>query len=301
MTDELAPVPVAPRRLAFLGTPEAAVAPLRALVDGGFDVALVVTRADKRRGRGGALSPSPVKAAALELGLPVSHRVADVLEVGAELGVVVAYGALIRRPVLERLAMINVHFSLLPRWRGAAPLGRALLAGDAVPGVCIMQLEEPLDGGRVFARHVVPVDERDTLDSLRTRLVAAGSGLLVATLRAGLRDPEPQDGEVTYAAKLEAADRRLDWSRPAIELDRVVRVGGAHTTLRGKRLLVLAAEPVDEVGEAAADPGTLTGAVVATGAGHLRLLTVQPEGRAAMAADAWARGARLTAGERLGA
>ncbi|MFM7082969.1 MAG: methionyl-tRNA formyltransferase, partial [Actinomycetota bacterium] len=130
------------RRIVYLGTPEMAVAPLRALVDAGVEVALVVTRADKRRGRGSALSPSPVKALALELGLPVSHELDDATKVGAALGVVVAYGRIIPLRVLSQLPMINVHFSLLPRWRGAAPVERALLAGDDETGICIMRVEE---------------------------------------------------------------------------------------------------------------------------------------------------------------
>src|SRR6476659_8865028 len=151
----LAPIPVWPRRLVYLGTPATAVPPLQALVTSGWDVALVVTGADTRRGRGSATSPSPVKAAALELGLPVAHRVEEVLDAGADLGVVVAFGRLIRRPVLERLGFVNLHFSLLPRWRGAAPVERARLAGDAETGVCLMQLEEGLDTGPVFAHRRV--------------------------------------------------------------------------------------------------------------------------------------------------
>ncbi|MDQ4131986.1 MAG: methionyl-tRNA formyltransferase, partial [Actinomycetota bacterium] len=129
-------------RLVFLGTPEVAVGPLRALVADGHDVALVVSRPDRKRGRGGALVPSPVKAAALELGLPVTDRVDDVIDVGAELGVLVAYGRLVRPHVLARVPMVNLHFSLLPRWRGAAPVERAILAGDRETGVCLMALDE---------------------------------------------------------------------------------------------------------------------------------------------------------------
>ena len=142
-------------KLVFLGTPDMAVPPLRALVDAGHEVVLVVTRADKRRGRGGATTPSPVKAAALELGLTVTHQVDDVLgaaEQGAELGVVVAFGQIIKPHVLAALPMINLHFSLLPRWRGAAPVERAMLAGDDLTGVCVMRVEEGLDTGGVYAR-----------------------------------------------------------------------------------------------------------------------------------------------------
>ena len=182
MAVALAPVPAHPRRFVYLGTPAVAVAPLFAMIDAGHQVTLVVTGADKRRGRGSATSPSPVKAAALELGLPVSHRVDDVLSAGADLGVVVAFGRLIRPHVLERVPMVNLHFSLLPRWRGAAPVERALLAGDDVTGVALMQLEEGLDTGPVFASAEVPIAERATLSDLRGELVGVGTGLLLDRL-----------------------------------------------------------------------------------------------------------------------
>jgi methionyl-tRNA formyltransferase len=303
----LAPIPVRPQRLVYLGSPAMAVPPLQALVTSGWDVALVVTGADTRRGRGSATSPSPVKAAALELGLPVAQRVEDVLEAGADLGVVVAYGRLIRRPVLERLGFVNLHFSLLPRWRGAAPVERALLAGDAETGVCLMQVEEGLDTGPVFSHRRVPIDSRVTADALRRQLVEVGSELLCTTLDTGLHDPTPQEGEVTYAAKLTPADLEIDWGATADAIDRVVRVGGAWTMWRGRRLKVLDAEPVDAVGADETDradgpaPGALIGDEAATGSGRLRLLTVQPEGKPAMAAAAWRHGAHPRPADRLGA
>lgn len=302
----LAPVPAGPpRRLVYLGTPDVAVPPLRALVAAGFDVALVVTRIDKRRGRGSELLPSPVKAAALELGLPVAHRVDEALTVGADLGVVVAFGQLVKRPVLERLAFVNLHFSLLPRWRGAAPVERALLAGDAETGVCLMLLEEGLDTGPVFARVVEPVRPDDTLASLRGRLVDIGTGLLVEQLRAGLGHPDEQRGEPTHAAKIDPAELAVDWGRDAVDLERLVRLGGAWTTFRGRRLKVVAAavEPDTPVSHPGA-PGTLvatpSGPVVATGSGILRLVMVQPEGKGPQAAGAWRNGARPVEGEVLG-
>ena len=270
--------------------------PLRGLVEAGFDVALVVSGADRRRGRGSSLSPSPVKAAALELGLPVTDRVDDVLEVGAGLGVVVAYGRLVRPHVLAAVPMVNLHFSLLPRWRGAAPVERAVLAGDEETGVCLMQLEEGLDTGPVYGCERVAVGPEDTLDELRSRLVAVGTDLLLRSLREGLGTPVPQEGEVTYAAKLDPAELRLDWSRPAVELHRVVRLGRAWTTFRGARLRVLRAR----VAGGGGTPGELTGTVVATGEGGLELVEVQPEGRRPMAASAWLAGARPGPGERLG-
>jgi methionyl-tRNA formyltransferase len=272
----LAPVPAQPRRLVFLGTPAIAVPPLRALVAAGFDVALVVTRADKRRGRRAEPSPSPVKAAAVELGLPVAHRVDDALGADADLGVVVAYGALIKPPVLAELPMVNLHFSLLPRWRGAAPVERAILAGDTETGVCVMQIEEGLDTGPVYACERVPIGPTTTADELRTTLVDVGTPLLVETLGHGLTTATPQVGEPVYAAKVEPHDLELDWSRPPEELARVVRVGGAWTTFRGKRLKVLAATSTD---------------------GGLRLDVVQPEGKAPMTAAAWRNGAHPAPGE----
>jgi methionyl-tRNA formyltransferase len=285
-------------RLVYLGTPEMAVPPLRALVAAGHDVALVVTSADRRRGRGSATSPSPVKATALELGLPVSHDVDDVLDVGAELGVVVAFGRLIKPHVLAALPMINVHFSLLPRWRGAAPVERALLAGDEVTGVCVMAVDETLDTGAVYACREVPIRRDATATELRAELVGVATELLVELLDGSLPEPVPQVGEPTYAHKIDPAELQLDWRQPAEQLDRWVRVGGAWTTFRGKRLKVQAADVLATAGE----PGVLAGdaATVGTGAGSLRLVTVQPEGRAPMAWREFANGAHPAAGERLG-
>ena len=154
-------------RLVFLGTPEMAVPPLRALVEAGHDVVGVVTRADTRRGRGGAHSPSPVKAAAEALGIPVGHDPDDVLDAvaaGAELGVVVAYGRIIKPHLLDAIPMVNLHFSLLPRWRGAAPVERAILAGDPETGVGVMRVEEGLDTGGIYAEARVPIAPDTTAD-----------------------------------------------------------------------------------------------------------------------------------------
>ncbi|WCO65142.1 methionyl-tRNA formyltransferase [Iamia majanohamensis] len=292
-----------PRRVAFLGTPDAAVPSLRALAASELEVALVVSRPDRRRGRGGATSPSPVKAAALELGLPVTDQVDEVVGAGVDLGVVVAYGRILRADLLDAVPMVNVHFSLLPRWRGAAPVERALLAGDARTGVCVMEVVEALDEGGVHARAEVPIGPEATAAGLRAELAELGAELLVRTLTSGLGTPEPQEGEATYAAKITPDDLHLDWTRPAPELDRVVRVGGAWTTFRDARLRVWAATPTE--GDATAGgPGAVAvvdGAVVAaTGAGALVLDEVQPEGRARQAARDWANGARLAPDDRLG-
>ncbi len=258
-------------RLVYLGTPAVAVPPLESLVAAGHDVVLVVTGIDKRRGRGSDTSPSPVKAAAGRLGLPVSHDIDDLIEARADLGVVVAFGKIIKPHVLAALPMVNLHFSLLPRWRGAAPVERALLEGDSVTGVCVMAVEEGLDTGGVYARVEVPIGDSTTADELRVELVEVGCRLLVDTLQRGLGVAERQVGVPTYAAKIHPSELRIDWSRPAIEIHRLIRVGGAWTTFRDARFKIHAAELVD-------------GQVVPT--------VVQPEGKPTMAYDAWRNGAR---------
>jgi methionyl-tRNA formyltransferase len=288
-------------RLAYLGTPSAAVPPLRALVEAGHDVALVVSRADARRGRGGAIAPSPVKAAALDLGLAVTDRVDDLLDLDPlpALGVVVAFGRIIRPHVLAAVSMVNVHFSLLPRWRGAAPVERAILAGDARTGVCLMDVEEGLDTGGVYRRVEVDIGPDESADELRARLVTIGTEQLVDALASGLGEPVPQEGEATYAAKIEPAELELAFGAPAAVLHRVVRVGGAWTTVRGKRLKVWRARPV-AARELA--PGQMDSTVVGCADGTaLELVEVQPEGRGRQPAADWARGLRLRPDERLGA
>jgi methionyl-tRNA formyltransferase len=269
-----------------------AVPPLEALVAAGFDVVRVVTRVDKRRGRGSDLMPSPVKAAAERLGIPVVHTVDESLTVGADLGVLVAFGQLVKPHALEALPMVNLHFSLLPRWRGAAPVERALLEGDLVTGVCLMQLEAGLDTGPVHAIVEVPIVPRATGDSLRAELVRVGTELLVDRLRAGLGSPVPQEGEPTYAAKIGPDDLRLDWSAPARQRDRQVRLGGAWTMFRDKRFKVHEVELLDPDAAGADIVDAATGVV-----GGLRLVTVQPEGKAPMPYRDFANGARPAAGE----
>ena len=272
-------------RLAYFGTPAMAVPPLQALVAAGHEVALVVTRVDKRRGRGGDLSPSPVKAAALELGIPVSHEVDDVLGHGIELGVVVAFGQLIKPHVLAEVPMVNLHFSLLPRWRGAAPVERALLAGDTETGVCLMRLEEGLDTGPVYDTVRVAIGTRTTAAELRDELVRVGTDQLVRCLAGPLGQPASQQGEPVYAAKIRPDELRIDWTRSAAEIDRLVRLGGAWTTFRGKRVKVVAAEP--DGGDTEQLPPTA----------GLRLLMVQPEGKGPMSFADFVRGARPVVGE----
>jgi methionyl-tRNA formyltransferase len=185
--------------------------------------------------------------------------------------------------------MVNLHFSLLPRWRGAAPVERALLAGDAVTGVCVMEVAVGLDTGDVYAREEVAIEPSDTLETLRGRLVHVGTRLLVDELTTGLGTPAPQEGEAVYAAKIDPGELRIDWTRPAAEIDRLVRLGGAWTTLAGRRLRIVTALAQAD-GPA---PGLLVAGVAGTAAGGLRLVTVQPEGRAAMPWASFANGARL--------
>ena len=292
----LARPPARPKRLAYLGTPDVAVEPLKALVRAGFEIPIVISGSDKRRGRGGDLSPSPEKAAALELGLSVSDQLDDVLTAGVDLAVVVAYGRIIPAAILEVVPMINIHFSLLPKWRGAAPVERALLAGDAETGVCLMDIGIELDTGDVYARTVTSIAADDTLATLRARLISLGSELLVETLSTDLPIPVPQSGEISYAKKISVAELEIDWTMPASTIERFVRLGGAWTTFRGTRLKVHEVALCAAVGA----PGTIDGLIVGCGEGALELVVVQPEGKARQDAAAWRNGARPSSDDRLG-
>ena len=307
-----APVPTRPRRLAYLGNPAIAVAPLLALHEAsdrlGMEVVVVVTAEDRRRSRRGQPTPIPVGAAAADLGLPVVHDLDAAVASGADLGVVVAYGRIIPVSVLDSLPMLNLHFSLLPRWRGAAPVERALLAGDAETGVCLMDVVEELDAGAVRGRVVTPVGPDESADELRKRLAGLGSTLLVDALAAGISEGEPQMGEPTWAHKIGREDLRMDWSRSSDELHRVVRVGGAYTTFQGEPFKVWQVTPCG-LPDAGAVVGELVGDVVAVGSGcgsasgeggGLRLVEVQPANRPRMSFDAWAAGARPITGQVLG-
>ena len=291
-------------RIIYFGTPEIAVAPLRALVDAGCNVELVVTRPDVRRGRGNQTSACPVKVAAQELGLKISQSASDAVAlVGSSndlLGVVVAYGELISMNVLSVVPMINVHFSLLPRWRGAAPVERAILAGDKTTGVCIMRVVESLDQGEVFSRVEMPILSTDTLNSLRQKLLDASLPLLVNAVKNGLGDGVAQIGEALYAKKISNSELQIDWSNPAIQIDRLIRVGGAYTHFGGKRLKIVKARIVPE-----SMTNALHGAIkvvsrheceVATSEGAISLTEVQPEGKSVMKVDGWLNGARIKSG-----
>ena len=275
---------------------------LRALVGEGHEVVLVVTSPDRRRGRREEPSPTPVKRVAGELGIAVTETLEDVVGSGAELGVVVAFGRIVPPGVLERVPMVNVHYSLLPRWRGAAPVERAIIAGDATTGVCVMALERGLDTGPVYARSEVAIGDDETAGELRGRLGAVGTALLLEVLERpeGLPVPTPQSGEASYAAKLTRDELRLDFTRSAVECHRVVRVGRAWTTFRGRRLIVVAARPSADHPASGAPPGLLEGSAVMTGAGALELVEMQTEGRGPLPFAAWRAGARPRPGELLG-
>lgn len=305
MTQVLAPLPKGPvRRVAFLGTPDMAVPVLRALIGAGIEVVHVITRADKRRARGNDLHPSPVKAVAIELGLKVSHTAHDLIDVHQQkpfdLAVVVAYGALIKVPVLQVVPMLNLHVSLLPRWRGAAPIERALLSGDEQTGVCLMQVEEGLDTGAVLGRSTMAITASTTADDIRSTLMEAGTQLLLDQLRDGLREPVAQQGESTYAKKIEPAELCIDWSESAEHISRLIRLGGAWSLFRGKRLKIHEAIVVESASDA---PGAVridkATVHIATSRGSLDVRVVQPEGKPRMDITSWINGTRPTTGEKL--
>ncbi|MBY3552219.1 methionyl-tRNA formyltransferase [Modestobacter lapidis] len=308
-------------RLLFAGTPAPAVVALEALLASEHEVVAVLTRPDSRSGRGRKTSRSPVAERADAAGIPLlqprSPRDPDFLEQLAALDVdcapVVAYGALVPPAALgvPRHGWINLHFSLLPAWRGAAPVQHAIMAGDEVTGAATFRLEAGLDTGPVYGVVTEPIGRTDTAGDLLDRLAVSGARLLVATLDgvgAGTLVPEPQPAEgVSLAPRIETADARVDWSLPAHVVDRRVRgvtpAPGAWTTWRGDRLRLGPVRP--EAGAPELAPGELAvgpdGVFVGTGRGGVRLGQVQPAGKRMLGAADWARGARPAPGERLGA
>jgi methionyl-tRNA formyltransferase len=302
-------------KLAFLGTSEFAVPALRALVDAGHDVIAVYTRAPKPAGRGQQERRTPVHDLALALGLPVrtpgslrSEEEAQAFKaLDLDAAVVVAYGHILPKSFLDApvLGCINIHGSLLPRWRGAAPIHRAILAGDAETGVTIMRMDEGLDTGPMLLAESTPISAADTAESVHDRLAELGARLIVSTLDGLLArtlEPVPQSEEgVTYANKLGKEEGALDWRRPAAELERKVRAfhpwPGTWFEVQAERIKVLAAG----LALAGGAPGTLSVArdgfpVVACGIGGLRLLKLQRAGKSAQSADAFLRGFALPAG-----
>jgi methionyl-tRNA formyltransferase len=279
------------RPLVFLGTPAAAATILSELIRNGFEIVHVVTRADARRGRGSSMTPSPVKQVAIDNAIEVSHDMTWLQEHSDRdlLGVVVAYGKIIPATVLLHTPMVNVHFSLLPRWRGAAPVERAILAGDIRTGVCIMNVEESLDTGDVFAERHINIVDSHTTEKLTADLALLGAELLIDTLNDGLGAGVPQEGETTYATKVNPDELRLNWNLSSVEVLRRVRALRSFTMLGAQRLKVVQAEMhLDAV---TLSPGQCDGAgCVGTHDGAVRLLMVQPEGKAVMDAAAWLRG-----------
>jgi len=310
-------------RVVFAGTPSVAVPSLQAILDSGrHDVVAVVTRPDKPAGRGRELRSSPVKDVAASRGIPVlqPRRPGDddfleqLRQLAPDCCPVVAYGALLPPSALAVPAhgWVNLHFSLLPAWRGAAPVQHAILAGDEITGATTFLIEEGLDSGPVYGLLTAEIGPRETAGELLDRLATAGAGLLLATLD-GIADGslqlQPQAAEgVSLAGKLTSADARVDWTAPALRIDRLVRActpaPGAWTAFRGKRLKLAPVVPADGNEQVELRPGELRiGAAdsveVGTGSGAVLLGDVQPEGRGAMPAAAWARGVRLVPGDLL--
>jgi methionyl-tRNA formyltransferase len=304
-------------RLLFAGTPEPAVVALEALLGSRHQVAAVLTRPDAPTGRGRRMEPSPVRRVADEAGIEVLTPprprepafLARLAELAPDACPVVAYGGLIPPAALAVPAhgWVNLHFSLLPAWRGAAPVQHAILAGDEVTGACTFRLEEGLDTGPVFGTVTAEIGRTDTSGDLLARLALDGARLLVATLD-GIEEerlaavPQPADG-VSLAPKLTTDDARIDWKTPALRIDRLVRActpaPGAWTTFAGERVKIFPVAPIPGVVDVG--PGVIVadrrGLQVGTGSGHtVRLGEVQAQGKKRMAAADWARGVRLPDG-----
>ena len=295
-----------------MGTPDFAVPALAALA-ARHQVAAVYSQPARPSGRGQKPRPSPVAARAEALGIPVRtpaslrgpEAVAALAALAPEVAVVAAYGLILPQAVLDVPARgcLNIHASLLPRWRGAAPIQRAVMAGDAETGVCIMAMAAGLDTGPVLLRRTTPIGPRDTAGSLHDRLALIGAEAIVAALDdLDALEPAPQpEAGVTYAAKIDKAEARIDWSRPAVEVDRLIRglapFPGAWTGIGGERVKLLLSEVADGTGA----PGeVLDGLTVACGTGAVRVLAVQRAGRGAMEAEAFLRGTPVAPGTRLG-
>ena len=304
-------------RLAFMGTPDFAVAALDALHAAGHEIVCVYTQPPRPANRGKSLTPTPVHQRAEQLGIEVRHPLklrGQQAELEAfraldlDVAVVAAYGLILPQEVLDapRHGCLNIHASLLPRWRGAAPIHRAIEAGDAETGITIMQMDAGLDTGAMLLKRATPIGAKETTGQLHDRLAAMGAEMIVEALEnySGLT-PEPQPAEgVTYASKIDKAEAKLDFTRPAIELERKVRalnpVPGAYAELGGERIKVLAAEVVP--GTAGAEPGVVLDdrLTIATGDGALRPLVLQRAGKQALEAEALLRGFSIPSGARFG-
>ena len=307
-------------RLAFLGTPDFAVTCLAALIEAGHEIAAVYSQPPAPRGRGHELKPSPAHAFAESHGVPVRTPASmrDPAEIAAfaaldlDAAVVVAFGQILPREVLDapRLGSFNLHASLLPRWRGAAPIQRAIMAGDKLTGVEVMRMTEGLDEGPVLAVETLRIDALDTAGTLHDRLAEAGAALLVRTMAAVARGEAvetPQSGEgITYAKKIRPKVARLDWTKSAAELDCKIRglspFPGAWFEAPGDRGLVRVKALLSRVEDAEGAPGQVLDGdlLVACGEGAVRLLRVQREGKGPQVADVFLRGFPVAAGTRLG-
>jgi methionyl-tRNA formyltransferase len=271
-------------------------------------VIAVVTRPDKRRGRGNATEPSPVKKVALDNALPVFETPGEIVAwletrgVDGVTGVVVAYGRIIKDPLLSLVPLVNLHFSLLPRWRGAAPVERAILAGDTETGATIMQIEEGLDTGGVYAIEPTRIDDNEDVVTLRSRLGVLGARALVKLLKDGFPAPLPQEGLPVHADKLGVDELRIDWMQSASRIQRVIRLGGAFSSFRGQRLKIHRADVESGTGPCGSiiEAGK-AGVVVACGEGALRLVDVQPEGKKVMSSRDWSNGVKPVVGDMFGA
>ncbi len=300
-------------RIVFMGTPEFSVGVLDALVGAGHEIACVYTRAPRPAGRGKKDRPSPVQARAEAMGLEVRHpkslrtpeAQAEFAALNADIAVVVAYGLILPPAVLDAPARgcLNIHASLLPRWRGAAPIQRAIMAGDAETGVCIMQMEAGLDTGPVLLRRAIPIGAEETAGDLHDRLSVLGAEAIVEALaRLDELVPEVQpEAGVTYAEKIDKAEARVDWSQDAAVIDRQIRglspFPGAWTMIGGARVKLVRSR----MAEGSGAPGAvLAGLVVACDSRAVEITEVQPEGKPRMSAEAYLRGARIPAGMVLG-
>ncbi|KSB88245.1 methionyl-tRNA formyltransferase [Caulobacter vibrioides] len=303
-------------RIAFLGTPDFAVACLAELVASGHEIACVYSQPPAPRGRGQELKPSPVHAFAEGLGLPVrtpaSMKTPEEIQafqaLDLDAAVVVAFGQILVKDVLEapRLGCFNLHASLLPRWRGAAPIQRAIMAGDPVTGVQVMRMSEGLDEGPVLLSETVRIDALDTVASLHDRLAAVGARLLPVALAAierggAIETPQAEDG-VTYAKKIKPAEARIDWTRPAAEVDRHIRglspFPGAWFEAPSDKGPVRVKALLSKMEDASGEPGTVLddALLIACGEGSVRLLKAQREGKGVQDAEVFVRGFPLATG-----
>ena len=299
-----------------MGSPEFSCAPLRALIAAGHEIAAVYCQPPRPAGRGKKPRATPVHALAEDLHLPVRHpetlRIAEAQAEftawAADIAVVVAYGLILPQAVLDapRLGCVNIHASLLPRWRGAAPIHRAIMAGDDETGISIMQMEAGLDTGPVLLTRTLPIGAEDTTAALHDRLSQLGAEAIVAALAdfdSLSPVPQPQEG-VTYAEKIDKAEAAIDWSNDVTEIDRQIRglspFPGAWTTHSGRRLKFLACRRAQARPDGAAAGSVIDGLTIACGTGAIEITELQPEGKPRMAAADFLRGTDLPAGTILG-